>query len=227
LVREGRRIARHAGRPLEVADLRAALMPREDIPPDALWRICVHEAGHAVAALAISYGKLRRCIIGSKNGAAGHTLVEYDDGHVLTRQRIEGRAIFLLSGRAAERVVTTAESIGAGGDDTSDLAQVTKMIGALHVSAGMGETIAYLAPHQEVLEAIRADLGLRARVERDLQDLHRRAEQLIRRHRKAVVAVAMALRDRRHLSGESVREIFESNTVGTSGKQSNRRSKKC
>jgi cell division protease FtsH len=227
LVREGRRIARHAGRPLEVADLRAVLLPREDIPADALWRICVHEAGHAVAALAIPSGKLRRCIIGSKNGAAGLTLVEHDDGHVLTRQRIEGRAIFLLSGRAAERVVTMADSFGAGGDDTSDLAQVTKMIGALHVSAGMGETIAYLAPHHEVLDAIRADLGLRARIERHLQDLQRRAEQLIRRHRKAVVAVAMALRDRRHLSGERVREIFESNTVGTSGKQSNRRSKKC
>jgi cell division protease FtsH len=226
LVREGRRIARHAGRPLEVADLRAALMPREDIPPDALWLICVHEAGHAVAALAIPSGKLRRCIIGSKNGAAGHTLVEHDEGEVLTRERIEGRAIFLLSGRAAEHVVTKAESIGAGGGDTSDLAQVTKMIAALHVSGGMGETIAYLASHQEVLEAIRADLGLRARVERDLQNLQRRAEQLIRRHRKAVVAVATALRDRRHLSGDRVREIFEANAAG-SRKRGTRRRSKC
>jgi cell division protease FtsH len=226
LVREGRRIARHAGRPLEVADLRAVLVPQEDIPPDALWRICVHEAGHAVAALAISHGKLRRCIIGSKNGAAGHTLVEHDDGHVLTRQRIEGRAIFLLSGRAAERVVMTAESIGAGGDDTSDLAQVTKMIGSLHVSAGMGETIAYVAPHQEVLEAIRADLGLRARVERDLQDLQRRAVGLIRRQRTAVVAVATALVERRHLSGDAVREIFDANTA-LSRKLAARRRSKC
>jgi cell division protease FtsH len=172
----------------------------------------------------IPSGKLRRCIIGSKNGAAGHTLVEHDDGHVLTRERLEGRAIFLLSGRAAERVVTMAESIGSGGDDTSDLAQVTKMIAALHASAGMGETIAYLVPHEEALEAIRADLTLRARVERDLQDLQRRAEQLLRRHRKAVVAVATALLERRHLSGDEVREIFEATASGT---RSNRGSKKC
>jgi hypothetical protein len=60
----GRTPHRASRRPaLEVADLRAVLMPQEDIPTDALWPICVHEAGHAVAALAISYGKLRRCII--------------------------------------------------------------------------------------------------------------------------------------------------------------------
>jgi cell division protease FtsH len=101
------------------------------------------------------------------------------------------------------------------------------MIAALHVSDGMGETIAYLAPHQEVLEAIRADLTLRDRVERDLQDLQRRADRLIRRQRKAVVAVATALVERRHLSGDAVREIFEANAVTASGIQRNRKSKKC
>jgi cell division protease FtsH len=165
-VQIGRSIARDAGRHLEVADLRAVLMPREDIPPDVMWRICCHEAGHAIASLTIPFGKLRRCIIGWKGRTAGHTLVEHDNCDLLTRESIEGRAIFLLSGRAAERALTKAISVGAGGDETSDLAQVTKMIAALHVSDGMGETIAYLAPHPGVLEAIRADLTLRDRVER-------------------------------------------------------------
>jgi hypothetical protein len=43
---------------------------------------------------------------------------------------------------------------------------------------------------------------LRDRDERDLQDLERGANHLISRRRKAVVAVAAALRERRHLSGE-------------------------
>ena len=73
-----------------------------------------------------------------------------------------------------------------------------------------------------MLEAIRADLGLRVRVERDLQDLKRRAEDLIRRQHTAVVAVATALVERRHLSEDAVRlsedavrEIFEANVAGS------------
>jgi hypothetical protein len=54
---------------------------------------------------------------------------------------------------------------------------------------------------------------LRARVERDLQDLQQRAKGLVRRHRRLVIQLALALRDRRHLSGGDVREIFEASTA--------------
>jgi hypothetical protein len=93
-------------------------------------------------------------------------------------------------------------------------------------SVGSDEVAADLSRGRCVV-GVAADVGIRDRVERDLQDLQRRADWLIRRQRKAVVAVATALVERRYLSRDAVREIFEANAVTASGIQRNRRSKKC
>lgn len=70
LVREGRRIARHAGHAFCVNDLRSALLQNNDPgPPQADWRTCIHEAGHAVASLAIPYGKVLHGVVGARNGS--------------------------------------------------------------------------------------------------------------------------------------------------------------
>jgi cell division protease FtsH len=52
---------------------------------------------------------------------------------------------------------------------------------------------------------------LRGAVERDLQRLQRRADRLVVRHRRAVEAIAEALADRRHLTGDEVRALFGAN----------------
>jgi cell division protease FtsH len=85
----------------------------------------------------------------------------------------------------------------------------------------MGDEIVYLGKPKDALDAIRTDLALRNRVERDLQDLQQRADGLVRRHRRAVIQVALALRDRRHLSGGAVREIFEASATAAAGKINN------
>jgi cell division protease FtsH len=61
----------------------------------------------------------------------------------------------------------------------------------------------------EEMEAIRYGPALRDRVEADLPRLQRRADALIRKHRDAVVAIAKALRAKRHLRGDAMRAIFE------------------
>jgi hypothetical protein len=69
--------------------------------------------------------------------------------------------------------------------------------------------------------AIPADRLLRALVKRDLQELQMRAHELIRRQRKALIAVALALVERRYLSGEAIGEIFEANQVVAAGNVGN------
>jgi hypothetical protein len=54
--------------------------------------------------------------------------------------------------------------------------------------------------------AIRADRLLRALVERDLHQLQMRAHEPIGRQRKALIAVATALVERRYLSGKAIGE---------------------
>lgn len=204
LVREARRRARHAGRALTLEDLKSTLMPKIEVGADGFWRICLHEAGHATAALCLQSGTVRRIVVGYRVGSGGHTLIEADKDNLLTRERLEDRAITLLAGRSAERVVLGSESAGA----TGDLESVTQIVASMHASAGMGDTIAFLAPAASALDALRMDPGLQARVEYDLQLLQRRADEIIRRERAALIAIAVALRDHRYLSGEAAREIF-------------------
>jgi len=101
-----------------------------------------------------------------------------DKGDLLTRDSVERRVVVTLCGRAAEELLIGNISLGSGGDDDSDLAQVTKWIAALHASTGLGGTLAYLISHHDTLTAVRADFKLRARVERHLQTLHERAGEI-------------------------------------------------
>ncbi|MHC2278085.1 cell division protease FtsH [Bradyrhizobium diazoefficiens] len=210
LVREARRIARHARRALAAGDLRAALLTAEKIPLKTDWRICVHEAGHAVTALAIGYGRVSHCVVGARVGTANRTLIDADTGDMPTRSVIEDRATVLLAGRSAERLLLKdGQSIGAGGDEASDIGLATEAIASLHLSWGLGSTVSYLGTRREVVEAVRYDGSLRALVEADLQRLQARADKVAETHREVVVAVAKALQRRRHLSGNAVRAIFE------------------
>jgi cell division protease FtsH len=208
-VRGARRIARYAGRALELDDLVQAIAPVDDIAPAALNRICIHEAAHAVASLVVLSGVLKRCMVGSTAGSAGRTLIQRDMDDLLTRDSVERRAVVLLAGRTAEQILIGDAGLGAGGDDESDLAQVTQLIATLHASTGLGDTLIYIISHKDALNAVRADRRLRGRVEQHLRTLQARADELVRRHRDAIIAVADQLRIRRQLSGQEIRRIVD------------------
>jgi cell division protease FtsH len=208
--RGARRIARNAGRELRLDDLLQAVAPVEEIEPAALMRICIHEAAHAVASLAVPAGVLHRCIIGGQTDSAGRTIIKHETADLATRDSVERRAVAMLAGRAAEKLCLGGSiSLGSGGDDFSDLAVVTQYISSLHAATGLGGSLVYLVSHEDALQAVRNDLKMRARVERHIRRLHRRADDLVREHRNAIVAVAEQLRIRRHLSGDEIRRIFE------------------
>jgi len=208
-VRGARRIARYAGRGLERDDLLQAIAPVEHIAPDALKRASVHEAAHAVASLVVRSGILKRCTVGTATASFGLTLIEMDQDDLLTRDSVERRAVVLLCARAAERLLIGNAGLGAGGDDESDLAQVTQFVATLHASSGLGDTLTYITSFKDALAAVRDDRELRSKVERHMQALQGRAEKIVHRHRDAIVAVADRLRTRRQLSGDEVRRIVE------------------
>lgn len=208
-VRSARRIARYAGRKLKRDDLLQSIAPIESIAPDALNRICIHEAAHAVASLAVPSGIVKRCIIGSTAATAGRTLIQTDKSDLLTRESVERRAVVLLCGRAAERLLIGNAGLGAGGDDESDLAQVTQFVATLHASSGLGDTLTYVTSFKEALAAVRDDRELRLKVEQHLRALQERTEEIVQRHCDAIIAVADQLKTRRQLSGKEIRRIFD------------------
>jgi ATP-dependent Zn protease len=221
-VRGARRIARYAGRPLERDDLLQAIAPPEDMPHATLNRICIHEAAHAVAAIVTRSGVVKRCIVGGA-GAAGHTLIRTDPHEMPTRESVERRAVVLLCGRTAEQHIIGDTALGAGGARESDLARATQLVATLHASAGLGDTLTYLVSHQEALSAVREDRELRSKVELHLRALQARADELVHRHRDAIIAVADQLSTRRQLSGDEVCAIFDATAPNDQANASTRR----
>jgi cell division protease FtsH len=216
VVRGARRIARYAGRELALDDLLKSVSPADDIEPAALMRISFHEAAHAVGSLAVPAGILQRCIIGGAAGSAGRTIIKSETDDLTTRDAVERRAVVTLCGRAAEKLLLDGSiALGSGGDADSDLAVVTQFIASLHASTGLGGTLVYLVSHEDALKAVRSDLKIRSRVERHMRKVQKRADDVVRKHRDAIIAVAEQLRIRRHLSGEEIRRIFEASPPST------------
>ena len=217
LVRSARRAARHAGRDLAAGDLTAAALPATDLAPDALFRVAVHEAGHAVVAHATGVGRVAHVRIGGRAGPGAHTRVEFDESDLLTREAVEARVVALLAGRGAECLFTGVASAGAGGTDQSDLGLATRMLAAMQVSQGLGEaSLVYLSASDEALEAVRRDPVLRKAIDGQLRDLQARAVDILRQNRATVLAIADALVERRFLGGAEIAAIaarFSSGTV--------------
>ncbi|MET4479149.1 AAA family ATPase [Bradyrhizobium sp. F1.13.3] len=207
-VRDARRLARTAERSLRLGDLETVLAPQVEIPLSRLFRIAVHECGHAVAALAIGWGTVRGIVIADQGGALGRTVIQPPTDDLPTRTSVEARATMLLAGRQAERIYLNEPGMGSGGDDLSDMALVSRLIGGLHV-CGLGRSRTYLAPFSETLAVLRTDRHLRRVVERDIRRLERRALSIVRANRAALLAMAERLMESRHLSGAEAREIFE------------------
>jgi hypothetical protein len=206
-VRLARRAARNAGRPVAVDDLRRAALPAEDVPPAHLFRMAVHESAHAVAALAIKPGTVRRVVLRRSGASGGQTVTDFGDDGVSTRVGIEDRVVVGLAARAAERIFTGAVSTASGGAPHSDIGAATAMIASIHASYGMGEDLVYLAGGDDLLFRVALDHELRERVASHLRELEHRAEKLVEANRDAVLAVARRLAEKRFLDGAEVADI--------------------
>ncbi len=212
-VKAARRIARHASRELELDDLRRVILPDEQHPPARLFRMAVHEAAHAVAALALSVGKVEHAVLRAEGASGGQTAVDWADDDLLTRRTIEDRVVVALAGRAAERLLTGEMSAGGA----SDIGLATAKIAELHASFGLGGDPVHLGAGKDLLGELALNPDLRERVGRDLRGLEKRAAKLVGANRAAVLAVAARLAEKRHLAGAEIEEIVRGRLVAPAG----------
>ena len=133
-VRSARSEARHSGCPLDLQLLRRHLqvMAQEE-NHDLLYRIAIHEAGHAITSW--SYGETITRISLSPSGGTIERDVPPNAG---LPADFECQLYIHLAGRAAERLIFGVVSAGAGGGATSDLAQAARMVLAMDFELGLG-----------------------------------------------------------------------------------------
>jgi cell division protease FtsH len=139
LVREARRNARRAKRDLEREDIVAVLEATgPELNDKDRWRVAVHEAGHAVAALRFGISDDITISI-ARRGSRGN-LLEPSYRPYPTRPEIDQRITTILAGRAAEQIMIGSVSSSAGGNEESDLALATRLaieaVGKMGLSSG-------------------------------------------------------------------------------------------
>ncbi len=216
LARDARRVARRAGREVEVKDLLDLVPPRHPLQGDALRSVCLHEAGHAVVGLVLEVGQLDMIVVARETGQC-----DSSSGHVQwIRPRINSRSrqsylneiAMLLGGMAAERVYLGTEYDGSGGGMGSDLQQAVDLATRMHTHLGLEALQFHHATTSTELDDLRrSDPVMRRRVEQLLKEQFERAAIIIRERQILMEALVAVMHDREIVLGAEVRQLFRDN----------------
>ncbi|MDR6284989.1 hypothetical protein HNR47_000972 [Methylopila jiangsuensis] len=213
IVTEARQIARDAAREVRPADLAAAVAPPIEMDKELLLQTALHEAGHAVVATVLGL-KVGAVQVGASGAGLGATNFARRR-RPMTFADVEDYVVATLGGRAADEVLCGAVDAGSGGAEASDLAVATSLLAGAHGSFGLGEKLAFLGAADRVAATLSTNEQLRNGVEADLSRLQQRANDLVRRHRREIEAVAALLVEHRFVRGEDVARLCREATVST------------
>ena len=192
------------------ADIIAEAEAEDPRSPADLQLCCVHEAGHAIAAVML--GLHVEGVSVRDGGARGGNTRLTVRRLFLSADDVHDQVVALLSGRAAEQVLLGHVTSGAGGGSGSDLQRATWLAASAVAELGLdpdhGLAWTPLPEREAELTAtLAADARLAACVRQRLDDAYEDALALIRRSADAVAVVAKALIDRRSLDAAGLRQI--------------------
>lgn len=210
-VKTARQKARGLGRALVAEDLRQVAETPDARGPAEIERACIHEAGHAVVALALGEmdGVLSEVTVRPTPMAGGSTNFVGDRPLLIMAGRLDARVRILLGGRAAEEVLLGPEpSSGAGGGEGSDLHRATRTLAGMRGSYGMSGSLVSLGSPSDVERLLLLDPGLRELIESDLQKRYREVLEVVIANRAAIREIADRLRRKLTLTGDEVRTVF-------------------
>lgn len=213
-VRGASRRARRRGARIGHADLVAEILrkPRgssshERLDSDAVRRLAVHQAGHALARLRSETGGLEISYVSvapRSDGRIGHLATIEPEKLSLTREDVLAKIRILLAGRAAEQLVFGEDGISdlAGRNaGKSDLARATAWATSLHGSSGLDvERLLWL---EGAGPAARIDLG--ADVENTLSELYGEVVSLMETETTLLESIVQELLTEQEISGAQLR----------------------
>lgn len=208
LIREARQTARREKRPVTYSDIETALTARQaNLSPELLWRIAVHESGHALVATLCGVADVQTVSVGIGLGGFIESLPK--KGMVENEAWLQMQMACLLGGRAAERLVLGDTALGSGGTSASDLAIATKLATDAETIFGLGEVhpLIYrsVADHPSMLSI---DRQLAERVSKRLEAAEDMATTILSQHRKTLLVLASKLVKAKVLDGDEVRKLL-------------------
>ncbi len=188
--------ARREQRDLRAQDL-VQLLVKSDLSEEEMRRACIHEAGHALATIAV--GRKVELVSMLQNGDRGGVVVTDGPGRLSTRERLEDQAVICLGGRNAEILLLGAASTGA----LQDIASATQTIAAIHSAFGLGATITQRAQLAKVTELL-VEPDFCNLVETELQTLDARCMKLLASRLPELRLLAETLQSKRVISADEI-----------------------
>lgn len=208
LIREARQKARRERRQLSHDDIETALTAGQAaMPPNLVWRIAIHECGHALAYELSGIADVQTVSIGFGNG--GFVESRRKEGIIENEAWLDQFLTCILAGRAAEKLVFGDTVMGSGGNDVSDLARVTKLATDAEAACGFGKTQPLLYRSiQDQPSILSLDRQLAQQVHARLEAAEHRATELLSRNRVALLALATRLAQAKVLDGNEVKALL-------------------
>ncbi len=202
LAREARRIARDANRDVTVDDLRERVQVPPPLDAKTLYRIAVHEAGHALSARALLLGEIEYVeIYDNVTSFATHleshgiTMVDVPASPFVTRWDIMKMITMKLAGAAAEDLVFGHRANWSTGSKESDFASATSLAIQMITEYGFGNSLYFLPDSVDRSTATKLwdDLPLKEEVSDILQEQYNRAKDLLDGLKPNLLEIADAL----------------------------------
>lgn len=216
-VRDAKRLARRARRPMVVADLVAAMPARTELSAEMLRSVAVHEVGHAIVGVLAEADKLVSVSVednidpNAPASALGGTAFQEQPIRRKTSTYFKNKIAVLLAGMAAERIVFGDHSTGAAGHREADLNQATDLATLMEMTWGLGESLtSEVCNSPDVLANMRLQKpGLSNVVEATLRKEMARAEEMLESRRDLLLLLADTLIARKRLTAEEIIEAVE------------------
>ncbi|MBY3367566.1 AAA family ATPase [Rhizobium laguerreae] len=214
IARQVRQRARDESRSPRIADLEELVPTFIPLKPDELWRICLHEAGHAVLAKVFDIGIITSVEVYTDDHRAdqdddihGRTNIVTPHKTLPTESSYRAEIAMTLAGLAAEETFIGDRSTAAGGLETGDLAEATELAIRMVGIFGMGRTL-HVVPVR-FLDTKDAALFqkypfIRQEIDEILKAEFEEARETLKFHRDVVLSLAEALRQKRNVFGDEL-----------------------
>lgn len=212
-VRMARLAARKAGKDLTEEDLvRVVRGGKAELPRDLRLCIAYHEAGHAIAHLALSTAMPKSLSIGGDGGFAQSAPVRLQ---LPTRDYLERLLMTILAGRAAEELKFGEATTGAGGTSAEcDLARGTSLALRIESAYGYGHTGLVTLSEDQVTDAHLLMNGpLRSATNETLKRSYAKSLALLKQNNRSLDALAEALFVAGYLDQVEIAAIISANPL--------------
>ncbi|MBY5545975.1 AAA family ATPase [Rhizobium leguminosarum] len=235
LAREARRIARKESRDVNISDVRALVQVPPPLDAKTLYRVAIHEAGHALVTHALLLGKIERVEIydnvenfATIMDANGGTFMQRPSHEFLTRWDAMKIITSDLAGAAAEDLIFGHRSNWSTGNQTSDFAKATTMAIRMVTEYAFGNSLYFLPGSVDMTSSPKLweDLALRDDVTEILQEQYQRARDMLDGLKPTLLKLADALVKHKRLEAPQLepywpgsREVAPSPTQSRSRRQ--------